>query len=110
MFAAEPGCTQSHQSALDAVPLGADRRPPVGCGRRGSSPAASACPCRRWRATWNGLRLGTPEIVRRGVTAADAAPLAALIAEGLGGHDPAALAPHTAALRARFTRMRPVRA
>ena len=50
----------------------------------------------------NGLRIGTPELVRRGVTPADAAALADLVAEGLRANDPSTVAPRTAKLRERF--------
>jgi glycine hydroxymethyltransferase len=50
----------------------------------------------------NGLRIGTPELVRRGVTVGDARQLAALIAEGLRSNDPDAVAPRTAAFRQTF--------
>lgn len=50
----------------------------------------------------NGLRIGTPELVRRGVTPADAPALAALIAEALRSNAPETVAPRTRALRARF--------
>ena len=53
----------------------------------------------------NGLRIGTPELVRRGVTPGDAPALAALIAEGLRSNAPETVAPRTAALRARFQGM-----
>ena len=45
----------------------------------------------------NGLRVGTPELVRRGVTPADAPALAALIAEGLRSNAPETVAPRTRA-------------
>ncbi len=51
----------------------------------------------------NGLRIGTPELVRRGVTPADAPALAALIAEGLRSNAPEAVAARTRALRGTFT-------
>lgn len=50
----------------------------------------------------NGLRIGTPELVRWGVTEADAPELADLIARALNSNDPETLAPETARLRARF--------
>ena len=52
----------------------------------------------------NGLRIGTPELVRWGVTAKDVPDLAALIVEALTG-DPRAVAPRTKELRATFDRM-----
>ena len=58
---------------------------------------------------WSGLRLGTPEIVRWGMTPADMPELAALITEALSG-DPAAVAPRTTAFRSRFQTLQYVRA
>lgn len=49
----------------------------------------------------SGLRLGTPEIVRRTMTSGDMPELAALIARALHG-DPAAVAPDVGAFRERF--------
>jgi glycine hydroxymethyltransferase len=57
----------------------------------------------------NGLRIGTPELVRRGVTVADAPELASLIALGLTGNDTKAVAAQTRAMRARFQGMHYVR-
>ena len=53
----------------------------------------------------NGLRIGTPELVRWGVTVSDVPALADLIVEGLRGNDPEGVASRTAALRARFDRL-----
>ena len=50
----------------------------------------------------NGLRIGTPELVRRGMTPADMPALADLIARGLDG-DPARVAPEVSAWRKQFT-------
>jgi len=57
----------------------------------------------------NGLRLGTPEAVRWGVTHADAPDLAALIADAIAADDPASLAPRTAEMRSRFSQLRFIR-
>ena len=57
----------------------------------------------------NGLRIGTPELVRRGVTPADAPELAALIAEGLRANAPEAVSGRTASMRARFRGLHHVR-
>ena len=50
----------------------------------------------------NGLRIGTPELVRWGVTAKNAADIAKLIASALSRNDPEAIAPEVAALRGSF--------
>ena len=55
-----------------------------------------------------GLRLGTPEITRLGMTVDDMDELAGLIADGLQ-HDPADVAPRTAAMRQRFPGLHHIR-
>lgn len=59
----------------------------------------------------NGLRLGTPEIVRRGMTPAHMPTLAGFIADGLLGRRPAeAVAKDVTAFRRQFSGLRYVRA
>ena len=54
----------------------------------------------------NGLRLGTPEIVRWGMTEADMPELAALIARGLADREPAeTVAADVTQFRRRFDRL-----
>ena len=53
----------------------------------------------------NGLRIGTPELVRWGMTAEDAPRLAGLIAAALRSNDPAALAPEVAEWRRSFDKL-----
>jgi glycine hydroxymethyltransferase len=54
----------------------------------------------------NGLRLGTPEIVRWGMTAGDMPGLAALIARALLGNDlPEDVARDVSAFRRRFRKL-----
>ena len=53
----------------------------------------------------NGLRLGTPEIVRWGMTEADMPELAALIVRGLRGEVPEGVAADVTAFRRRFGRL-----
>ena len=50
----------------------------------------------------NGLRIGTPEITRFGVTPKDVLEIADLLARALMSNDPESLAKETAALRKRF--------
>ncbi|MBV5325700.1 MAG: hypothetical protein J0626_10810, partial [Rhodospirillaceae bacterium] len=58
---------------------------------------------------FNGLRLGTPEIVRWGMTAADMPELADLIVAGLTGNDATATAERATAFRKRFNTLHFVR-
>jgi glycine hydroxymethyltransferase len=53
----------------------------------------------------NGLRIGTPELVRWGVTAQDADRMAALIAQALRRPDPEALLPEVSDWRRSFDRI-----
>ena len=57
----------------------------------------------------NGLRIGTPELVRWGVTPADIPEIAALVAEALRSNDAASIAPRTAKLRAGFNKLHYIR-
>ena len=57
----------------------------------------------------NGLRMGTPELVRRGMTVADMDRLAGLIARALSTNDPESLAGEVRAWRGAFTGIRFIR-
>ncbi|MEM9762021.1 MAG: aminotransferase class I/II-fold pyridoxal phosphate-dependent enzyme [Pseudomonadota bacterium] len=109
VFGAERGFTESHQFALDARPLGGGQAAAKKLRQAGFLTCGIGLPLPEIAGDMNGLRFGTPEIVRRGVTPADARPLAALIAEGLQTADPASVAQRTAALRARFSGVHYVR-
>jgi glycine hydroxymethyltransferase len=106
VYAAAHGFTASHQFAIEA-----------------GDPAAADAAVRRLRAAGllattiglpgdrsgrpRGIRMGTPEVVRRGLTAADMPELAGLIAEALRGPvPPEAVAARVTALRSRFRRLR----
>jgi glycine hydroxymethyltransferase len=54
----------------------------------------------------NGLRIGTPELVRWGVTMQDVDEIASLIARSLKSNNPGELAEETAKLRSRFQTLR----
>ena len=54
----------------------------------------------------NGLRIGTPELVRWGITEDDTGDLAGLIAQALVTNDPQSLAKEVSALRKQFTEIR----
>jgi glycine hydroxymethyltransferase len=110
VFAGARGFTASHQFALEAAAFGGGQAASKRLREAGFLACGIGLPRPEVAGDLNGLRLGSPEIVRRGVTAADAPELATLIAEGLRANDPATVAPRTAALRARFTGLHFVRA
>ncbi len=102
VHAAERGATQSHQFAIQAAAFGGGHAASKTLRRAGFLACGIGLPIPDVAGDMNGLRIGTPELVRRGVTPADAPAIAALIAEGLRSNAPETVAPRTAALRARF--------
>ena len=102
VFAADKGATHSHQFAIAAAAFGGGQTASKTLRRAGFLACGIGLPIAEVAADLNGLRIGTPELVRRGVTPADAPAIAALIAEALRSNAPETVAPRTAALRARF--------
>lgn len=110
VFAAEQGGTQSHQFAIAAAGFGGGQAASKTLRKAGFLACGIGLPLPEVAGDLNGLRIGTPELVRRGVTPADAPALAALIAEALRSNAPETLAPRTAALRQKFTGLHYIRA
>jgi glycine hydroxymethyltransferase len=103
VFAAERGATESHQFAIVAHRFGGGQR----AARRLRAANLLACgiglPVEPVADDANGLRIGTPEIARLGMTAADMPALASFIARGLDpGADPSAFAADVTAWRGQF--------
>lgn len=105
IFSTSRGTTQSHQFALEAAAFGGGQAAARKLRKAGFLSCGIGLPLAPVAGDANGLRLGTPELVRRGVTVDDVPALAALIAEGLRSNDPEAVAPRTAALRQCFTHL-----
>lgn len=103
VFAADRGATRSHQFAVEAASFGGGQTAARKLRRAGFLACGIGLPVAAVADDMNGLRMGTPELVRRGVGPGDAQALAALIAEGLRSGTPEDVAPRTAALRKRFT-------
>ncbi|MBY0397948.1 MAG: DegT/DnrJ/EryC1/StrS family aminotransferase, partial [Thermoleophilia bacterium] len=103
VFRTSRGATGSHQFALLAAAWGGGQSASRRLRQAGFLACGIGLPAAEVPGDLNGLRIGTPELVRRGVTPADAPALARLIAEGLRASDPAGIAPRTAELRRRFT-------
>lgn len=102
IFAAGHGSTQSHQFAIEAARFGGGQTASKTLRKAGFLACGIGLPIAEVANDLNGLRIGTPELVRRGVTPKDAPTLAALIAEGLRSNAPETVAPRTAALRETF--------
>ncbi len=103
IFAAEQGFTRSHQFAIEAAPFGGGQVASHKLRKAGFLACGIGLPIPEVAGDLNGLRIGTPELVRRGVGLEHVDQLASLIAEGLTGNDPASVAPRTATFRAAFT-------
>ena len=102
IFGADRGVTQSHQFAIKAAGFGGGQTASKTLRKSGLLACGIGLPIAEVAGDLNGLRIGTPELVRRGVTPADAPALAALIAESLRSNAPETIAPRTKALRSRF--------
>ena len=109
VFAADCGITRSHQFAIEAAAFGGGQAASKTLRKGGFLACGIGLPIAEVPGDLNGLRIGTPELVRRGVTPADAPAIAALIAETLRANAPETVAPRTAALRAGFTGLHYVR-
>jgi len=105
VFAADRGATNSHQFALEAAGFGGGQAASKTLRQAGFLACGIGLPLAEVAGDLNGLRIGTPELVRRGVTPADAPALAALIAEALRSNSPGTIAPRTAGLRGKFRGM-----
>lgn len=102
VFAAARGATQSHQFAIQAQAFGGGQTASKTLEQAGFLACGIGLPIAEVDGDLNGLRLGTPEIVRRGMTAKDMPELARLIAAALRSNNPGALAPEVAAYRQQF--------
>ncbi|WP_428513917.1 serine hydroxymethyltransferase [Roseovarius sp.] len=101
VFGTPKGYTGSHQFAVEAAQFGGGQAASKTLRKAGFLACGIGLPIAEVPGDMNGLRIGTPELVRWGVTAEDAPALAALIHEGLT-KDPQAVAPRTQEMRRRF--------
>jgi glycine hydroxymethyltransferase len=92
LFAEDHGFTTSHQFAILAAPYGGGQAAARKLRRAGFLACGIGLPADPVAGDLNGLRIGTPELVRRGMTAADMPRLGRLIARALASNDPDALA------------------
>jgi glycine hydroxymethyltransferase len=105
VFTTALGPTASHQFAIDAGAWGGGQAAALRLREANLLTCAIGLPDRPAMA---GLRFGTPEVVRWGMTADDMATVADLVASALSG-DPRRVAPRTSALRRRYDTVRFIR-
>ena len=105
VFAAARGFTASHQFAIRAADYGGGQTASKTLRKAGFLACGIGLPIAEVQGDLNGLRIGTPELVRWGLTTADADRLADLIARALTSDDPAAMLPEVSAWRQSFDRI-----
>lgn len=106
VFGTTEGFTTSHQFALAAHPWGGGQAAAKRLRRANLLACGIGLPIDAIEGDMNGLRIGTPELCRRGMTSHDMPELADLIVRGLAATDDAAAAAVAADVRdwrSRFT-------
>lgn len=109
VFKTADGVTSSHQFAIEAAGFGGGQAAAKRLRESNILSCGIGLPITAVAGDVNGLRLGTPEIARIGMTVDDMPTLAKLIHRGLTGNDPAAVATEATALRGRFKTLQFVR-
>lgn len=109
VFAKARGFTNSHQFAIEAARFGGGQTASKALRKAGFLTCGIGLPIAPVVGDLNGLRIGTPELVRWGVTPDDARKLANLVAQALTRPDPESMAAEVAALRKGFDRMHYIR-
>jgi len=102
VFAGRDGFTRSHQFAVLAARYGGGQAASKTLRKAGLLASGIGLPVTEVPGDMNGLRMGTPELVRWGMTSEDAERLASLIACGLAGE---AIASEVAGWRRSFDRV-----
>ncbi|MFK7938234.1 MAG: serine hydroxymethyltransferase [Roseovarius sp.] len=105
VFAAAHGYTNSHQFALEAAGFGGGQAASKTLRKAGVLACGIGLPVAEVPGDMNGLRFGTPELVRWGMTVDDMPRLAGIIAQALRSDAPEAMADEVAAWRAEFDKL-----
>lgn len=106
VFAKAHGFTRSHQFATEAAGFGGGQTASKTLRKAGFLACGIGLPVAEVPGDMNGLRIGTPELVRWGVGVKDTAELARLIAAALRSNDPASLAAEVRGFRETFQTLR----
>ncbi|WP_075995874.1 serine hydroxymethyltransferase [Salaquimonas pukyongi] len=105
VFAAGKDFTRSHQFAIEAKGFGGGQAAAKTLREAGFLACGIGLPIDPVEGDMNGLRIGTPELARWGMTADDMPRLAELIARALRGNDLQAVASQVAGWRPQFDRI-----
>ncbi len=105
VFAAEQGFTRSHQFAIEAARFGGGQAMSQAIRKAGFLACGIGLPLPEIAGDMNGLRIGTPELVRWGVGPEHVERLATLIASAIRSDRPETLLAETSAFRQQFDRL-----
>lgn len=105
VFADDRGFTSSHQFAVLAEPFGGGQTASRTLRKSGFLASGIGLPVAPVAGDLNGLRIGTPELVRWGITERHTSELANLISRGLKTDEPEAIAEQVARMRAGFSKV-----
>ncbi len=105
VFAAEQGFTRSHQFAIEAARFGGGQAISQAIRKAGFLACGIGLPLPEIAGDMNGLRIGTPELVRWGVGPEHVERLATLIAFAIRSDRPETLLAETSAFRQEFDRL-----
>ncbi|SLN63238.1 Serine hydroxymethyltransferase [Roseovarius albus] len=105
VFATAEGVTRSHQFALEAAQYGGGQAASKKLRTAGFLACGIGLPIAEVEGDMNGMRIGTPELVRWGMTAEHAPHLAQLISQALQSDTPEALLPEVSAWRQKFSEL-----
>lgn len=105
VFASGRGYTGSHQFAIEAAGFGGGQAASKHLRKAGFLACGIGLPIAAVEGDMNGLRIGTPELVRWGVTAKNVGEIAELVAQALRSNDPEQMAGRTRALRAQYQKL-----
>jgi len=102
VFGGAGGFTTSHQFAVKAEKFGGGQTASKKLRKANLLVSGIGLPIPAVAGDLNGIRIGTPEIVRWGVGERDAAQLAEFVARALASNDPASIASDVSQFRAKF--------
>jgi len=103
VFAKEQSFTRSHQFAIEAADFGGGQTASKKLRKSGFLACGIGLPMADVSGDLNGLRIGSPELVRWGVSVDHTRKLAELIARALTTNDPNSLAKEVANMRQQFS-------
>lgn len=105
VFSSENGGTTSHQFAIKAAPHGGGQAAAKKLRQANILTCGIGLPIDPVNGDMNGLRIGTPEIVRWGMDESHAEQLAGFIADALNANNPTAIRARVSAFRQTFDRV-----